>query len=77
MPTTQEIRDQLNAYDAAGGDNIWQDVILKADWYDADATDALGDGSDRTIVTTAGDTISYSAGTYGVGTHGKQDPGWD
>jgi hypothetical protein len=54
MATTQEILDQLNAYeathdysavDAGKANNPWQDVILQLDDYDREATESLPDHS--------------------------------
>ena len=55
-PGTAAALAQLNAYD---GDNIWQDLILAADWYDDDATDAIDTGTNDRLVTTTGDEIEY------------------
>jgi hypothetical protein len=79
--TIQQITDQLNAYDAAHTDdpqaNIWQDVIFKADWYDADATDArYGVGDSVHLITTDGVTIAYSLGAYSGTAHSPHAAGW-
>lgn len=50
------ITSTLNAYD---GDNIWQDLILAADWYDDAATDAIDVGTNDRLVTATGDEIEY------------------
>lgn len=76
MATTQQIIDQLNAYD---GDNIWQDVILGLDEYDEAATDALTSSRDR-FALADGTIITYQnadrqpAGPTGV--PGSHDAGW-
>lgn len=45
--TAQSIADQLNNYD---GDNLWQDVILHLDAYDAEATEAADPNAASDIV---------------------------
>ena len=46
----QEILDVLNAYEAEGGENIWQDVIYHLPGFQEDATYALGYTSDHIVL---------------------------
>ena len=66
IPTTQQILDQLNAYaeahadaDPMDGHDIWQDLIMAADWYDDAATDRIDQGTNDRLVTTSGAVISW------------------
>lgn len=55
--TAQQIADKLNEYD---GDNIWQDVILHLDEFDADATEAADpNGASNVVALTNGDQLHY------------------
>lgn len=56
MTRIADTLEALNAYDAAGGDNIWQDVIFSLDGYDEAATDLIDEGaSDRFVA----DDVTY------------------
>lgn len=52
------ILDRLNAYH---GGNLWQDVILPSDEYDAEATDAIDRGTNDRFVARSGRLIRYDA----------------
>lgn len=72
MATTQEILDQLNAYDASRdyssvdaqtANNVWGDVILGLEDYDREATEALpGVLANDRFVLRGGDVVAYDHG---------------
>lgn len=62
--TTDQILDQLNAYDAEHTDptesNIWQDIILALDEYDETGTDLIDQGRNDAFALAGGTIIRYN-----------------
>jgi len=69
MATTQEILDQLNAYETTRPDHgereagkapdVWQDVILKLDEYNEPGTDAIDTGQSDRFALADGTVIAW------------------
>ena len=55
---TAQILHELNTYT---GENLWQDVILGAPWYDDAATDEIDEGRNDRFAATDGTVIAYAA----------------
>jgi len=65
MASTQEIVDQLNAFEATQtGADIWQDVIMRLDEYDEAATKDLDPSTANNVIgLSGGDVIRWDPQT--------------
>lgn len=55
--TTSEIIESLDSYE---GDNIWQDLILGAGWYDDAKTEELDRDQNDIIALMNGEVLRYN-----------------